>query len=189
MKSREFPMHHRPADSAHSPWRLRLLGIVLCVVVAGCTPRKTVRIVPMGERAEVGPFVYSVLEAQWKSQLGDQIAPRLPAHRFLLLRVSVTNGSPRVFSVPRMVLLGAAGDEYPELTDGEGVDEWFGVLRRVAPVETVTRWILFDVPRNSYHLRVSDDAFDPADVKSALIEIPIRMESSASDYLPPSRPR
>jgi hypothetical protein len=182
-------MNDAHAVSLGASWKPLLVGIFLCAGFAGCTGRKVTPIVPMGERAEVGPFVYVVLEAQWKKQLGEELAPRLPVHQFLSLRVSVTNGSPRDFSVPRMFLVGPAGEEYPELTDGQGVDEWFGVLRRVAPVETVTRWVLFDVPRTSYKLRVSDDAFDPADVLSALIEIPIRLESSSSDYLPPSKKR
>jgi hypothetical protein len=47
-------------------------------------------------------------------------------------------------------------------------------------------WVAFDAPRGDYRLRVSDDAFDPADSKLALIELPLRMEA-ASEYLPDSR--
>jgi hypothetical protein len=47
--------------------------------------------------------------------------------------------------------------------------------------------VLFDVPRADYRLRVADYAFDPADAKIALIEVPIRM-AAGSDYLPGNGP-
>ena len=55
------------------------------------------------------------------------------------------------------------------------------------PLETKTRWVLFDVPRADYRLRVADDAFDPADAKTALIEVPIRL-AAGSDFLPRINP-
>ncbi len=82
-------------------------------------------------------------------------------------------------------LVAAGGRTYPELTDGAGVEDWLGVFRKLKPAETVYGWILFDAPRADYHLRVTDDAFDPEDARIALIQVPVRLESG-SEYLPPA---
>ena len=162
---------------ASSSWRSIsfVLLILLCAVAAGCAHRAPTPVYQMGERAEVGPYVYSVLEAHWAGKLGDEPNPRLPRHRFLLIRISVTNGTPKDFSVPQMTLISQSNVEYPELAEGSGVRDWYGLFRRLGPSETVTRWILFDAPHSDYRLRVGDDAFDPADMRTALIEVPTRL--------------
>ena len=164
-----------------------LVAAVCLTCVFGCRPKPAVPVFQMGERAEVDTFVYSVLESRWVRQLGGGPSSRLAHAGFLLLRVSATNGSSRSFTIPQLTLLGPAGEEYPELSDGTGVADWIGLLRNVAPLETQTKWVLFDVPRADYRLRVADDAFDPADAKIALIEVPIRL-AAVSDSLPESRP-
>jgi len=157
---------------------------ILLLAASACTREKpAMRLYAMGERAEAGPLVYNVLESAWKSQLGESAHLRVPQNRFLLLRLSVTNGSPNQISAPPTTLVSTSGTEYAELTDGEGVDDWLGVLRRLGATETVFGWVLFDAPRGDYQLRVSDDAFDPADARLALIQIPLRLESQ-SDFLP-----
>jgi hypothetical protein len=165
----------------------RLIVAAGCTLLAGCGGKPVTPVFQMGERAEIGQFVYSVLEARWVQQLGSGPSPRLPRASFLLLRVSGTNSSTRNFTVPQLVLVASTKEEHPELTDGEGVADWIGLLRGVEPLETKTRWVLFDVPRADYRLRVADDAFDPADAKTALIEVPIRL-AAASDFLPGINP-
>lgn len=160
----------------------------LCVFLSGCsTAGSGTKVYQMGQRAEAGSIVYILLEARWKTQLGEAAGARIPRHRFLLLRVSVTNGSPKEAGIPLMALIAPGGEVYNELTDGEGVFDWLGMLRHLQPVESVAGWVLFDVPRGNYRLRVSDDAFDPAAVKAALIEVPLGFEAP-SDYLPESKP-
>jgi len=171
---------------------LRLIWLpaatALCVFLAGCSStRGGAKVYQMGQRAELGSIVYTLLEAQWKTQLGEAPGARIPGHRFLLLRVSVTNGSPQRVAIPLMALIAPGGEVYNELTEGEGVSDWLGMLRRLEPVESVAGWVLFDVPRGNYQLRVSDDAFDPEEVKTALIEVPLRFEAPP-DYLPESKP-
>jgi hypothetical protein len=138
----------------------------------------------MGEKADAGHIVYSVLESAWKTQLGEGHSLRLPHDRFLLLRLSVTNGGPDEAGIPLTTLVSPSGKEYPELTDGAGVEDWLGVLRRLKPNETTFGWALFDAPREDYQLRVSNDAFDPANAKLALIQVPLRLEGK-TEYLPP----
>ena len=154
-----------------------------CAQLASCGRAPATPVYQMGERAEIASVVYSVLEARWVQQLGEGPSPRLPRASFLLLRVSATNGSTRHFTIPQMVLVAPTKEEHPELSEGEGVADWIGLLRGVEPLETKTGWVLFDVPHADYRLRVADDAFDPADAKTALIEVPIRL-AAGSDYLP-----
>jgi hypothetical protein len=165
-----------------------VLAALLCLLLSACSQdRPVIRTYAMGEKAEAGLIVYSVLEFAWRTQLGEAPNARLPRDRFLLLRLSVTNGSPHEVAVPLVTLVSMGGKEYPELTDGAGVEDWFGVLRRLEPNETAFGWVLFDAPRADYQLRVSDDAFDPADAKLALIQIPLRLEGKP-DYLPLASP-
>ena len=162
---------------ASSSWRSIsiVLLILICFVAMGCSHRTVTPVYQMGERAEVGPYVYSILEAHWADKLGAEPNPRLPRRAFLLIRISVTNGTPNYFSVPQMTLISQSNEEYTELADGNGVRDWFGLFRRLEASETVTRWILFDAPHSDYRLRVGDDAFDPAEMKTALIEVPMRL--------------
>jgi hypothetical protein len=160
----------------------------LCVFLSGCSStRSGTKVYQMGQRAELGSIVYTLLEAQWKTQLGEAPGARIPRNRFLLLRVSVTNGSPQRAAIPLMTLIAPGGEVYNELTEGEGVSDWLGMLRHLEPVESMVGWVLFDAPRGNYRLRVSDDAFEPEAVKAALIEVPLRFEAP-SDYLPESKP-
>ena len=154
----------------------------------GCAPsRPPLHIYAMGERAEAGLLVYSVLESRWQAQIGEGAGARLPKERFLLLRVSVTNGGPNEVSVPQITLVGPGVQSYTELSDGQGVIDFLGVLQRLKANETVYGWILFDAPRSDYQLRVTDDAFDPSEAKAALIQVPVRLESK-SDFLPDVKP-
>ena len=45
----------------------------------------------MGERVQVGPLVYQVLESDWRSELGS--GGRTPKDRYLFVKVSITNSS------------------------------------------------------------------------------------------------
>jgi hypothetical protein len=164
------------------------VATALCVFLSGCSLTGSgIKVYQMGQRAEVGSIVYTLLEARWMAQLGAAAGARIPRHRFLLLRVSVTNGSPQKVAIPLMALIAPGDEVYNELTEGEGVSDWLGMLRDLEPVESVTGWVLFDAPRGNYRLRVSDDAFEPEAVRAALIDVPLRFEAPA-DYLPESKP-
>jgi hypothetical protein len=164
-----------------------ILLILALVLMAGCTSKGTVlRTYTIGEQAQAGLLYYTALEAAWKSQLGQTDTIRMPESRYLLIRMRVTNSSPQEASIPLMHLIAQSGQEYIELSDGEGVEDWLGVIRRLKPNETLFGWVLFDVPRGEYRLRVSDDAFDPVDAKLALIELPLRLEAT-SEYLPEAK--
>ncbi len=138
----------------------------------------------MGERAVIGPLSYNVIETVWKSQLGNEFKIRVPQQRFLLITITATNGGGRDISVPMLVLEGQDGKQYPESPDGEGVDQWFGLLRTLNPAQTQQGRLLFDVPLGAYRLRLTDGG-SPGSEKYGWVEIPLRIdpETFSSPFL------
>ncbi len=163
-----------------------LLGMTFAAVLllSGCSSMTGDRpkLYQMGDRAETGTLIYTVLEAEWPTQLGEGIQTRIPQHRFLVLRVSVTNSGAEEVLVPAMQMIGPNNDSHPELMNGEGVPDWLGVVRRLEPAETQHGRVLFDLPRGDYRLRVTDEAIDPAQAQVAMIEVPLRFESRHSTF-------
>lgn len=133
-----------------------LLGITGC----SDTPAKTeeVRTVPAGEKAAIGHFTYNVVDSQILTQLGDAASPRVPTSRFLLVQIAVTNSSNVENPIPGVELVGDSGTTYNELTDGTGVTNWLGIVRKVGPGQTERGVIAFDAPAAHYKLRFSDEA-------------------------------
>ena len=109
-----------------------ITGCLACLLTSGCsTSREPIRLYAMGERAEAGFLVYNVLEAVWRDSLGEGADLRVPQHRFLLLRLSITNGGPQEASIPLTTLVSPEGKEFAESTNGEGVENWLGIVRHI----------------------------------------------------------
>jgi hypothetical protein len=136
----------------------------------------------MGERVPVGPLTYTVVETSWRTQLGEGFKIRSPERRFLLVTLSVTNGGGSDVSIPLLELEGPDGQTFRELSNGEGVDNWFGLLRTVSPAQTQQGRILFDVSLTSYKLHLSSG--DPSSDKSAWVQIPLRMDTDTQVQAP-----
>ncbi len=153
-----------------------LLGAA-ALLFSGCAkPQETRSEYSMGERVPIGQMTYSVVESAWKTQLGESFRARTPEQRFLLLKISVTNGTGKDVSIPLLTLEGANNQTYPEIANGEGVDNWFGLLRTVNAGETQQGNILFDVPLTSYKLRIPDIA-DTQMERYVTVQIPLRLDS------------
>jgi hypothetical protein len=128
----------------------------------------------MGDRVQIGPAIYNVLESEWKAALTE--GGRAPQHRFLFLRVSVTNSGGAPISAPAFELQAANGTRYQEVTQNmEGVREWLGILRTVQPANTERGYVVFDVPMAAYKLVIPADS-DIENEKHALVEIPVQFE-------------
>ena len=121
--------------------RLYLGGALLACLAAStaCAPAVApeARIHRMGERVTVGSLVYNVFEDQWRAKLGQATEERVPKDRFFLIRLSVVNGGAADLMVPTMTLVDDSGQTFGELSNGDGVPEWAGYLRRVKPAETL----------------------------------------------------
>jgi hypothetical protein len=151
--------------------------VLLLVLLAGCQQQARTNLTyEMGERVEIGPFVYVVVESAWRSELGKGFQTRAPKDRFLMLTMSVTNSGGSEVSVPLLKIEGSNGQVYQELNDGTGVTNWLGVLRTVKPAETLQGRILFDAPLGAFRLQVPDGG-ETGYEKYSWVTIPLSLDA------------
>jgi hypothetical protein len=131
----------------------------------------------MGEPVQVGPLIYTILDAEWHDQLGEPPNVRTPQQRFFAIRLSVTNSGAASSGIPALRLVDSRGTTYEELNEGEELPEWLGFLREVKAAQTERGRVLFDVPTGPYRLRLVNDT-DPDHEKVALVEIPVQLGPS-----------
>jgi hypothetical protein len=153
---------------------LALAGALLNLSCSSQRPGADTRAYRMGEPVAVGALVYNISDTEWLDQLGSGPSARIPQNRFLLIRLTVTNGGASNSAIPEMTLVDPRGQTYHELTEGQEVDEWLGYLRTVSPAQTERGRVLFDVPTGAYRLRVTNDA-EPGSERAALIELPLQI--------------
>lgn len=150
--------------------------LALSVFLAGCNHAAVSQADhAMGEKVGIGPLTYTVIEANWLSQLGEGFKIRSSQQRFLAIKLSVTNGGGSDVPVPLLTLENSDGKSFVESDNGDGVDNWLGLLRNVSPAQTMEGKILFDVPLGSYRLRLTDGAGAGAE-KYSWVSIPLRMD-------------
>jgi hypothetical protein len=138
----------------------------------------------MGEDLHVGPLTYNVIDTDWKDRLGEGTSARMPSNRFLLIRMSVTNAGNSETIIPTMTLIDSSGTTHTELTDGAGVPDWLGMIRRVQPSQTQRGVVLFDVPGKAYSLQVAFEGEDPESEKTGRVTIPLRFDPESQ--VPPA---
>jgi hypothetical protein len=122
--------------------------VALCLFAGSCssTEKFAVRTYQMGEKVTLGPFIYNAFETQWLTHLGDDVTPRLPQHRFFVIRVSILNSGGTELIGPNLSLVDDSGKVYEELSNGEGVPQWIGYLRQLKPADSSTGNLVFDAP-------------------------------------------
>jgi len=153
--------------------------LLSCLFLAACSQPQAhpTRVYRMGDRVQVGPLIYNILDTEWKTELGEGTDARTPKHRFLLIQLSVTNSGARETAIPPVTLEDPRGVTWSEVTtSGEGVTNWLGILRKLAPAQTEQGRVVFDVPTGAFRLRVTDDSAEPGKEIAALVEIPLRLE-------------
>ncbi len=161
-----------------------LLAAALLVAQAGCGSRAVPaesKMYKMGERAEVGPLIYTVLDVEWKDSLGESLEPRMPQHHFLLVRVSITNSGGARAGIPPMLLADASGATFTELSDGKDCEDWLGYLRTIKPAETLHGRVLFDVPTAPYKLKLIEDT-SPDEARVAIVDLPLQFQAPDSPW-------
>lgn len=126
----------------------------------------------MGEEVKAGSVVYTVMETEWRSELGEGLELKAPKHRFLVLRLSIHNAGTREVALPLLQLEGARDTSYMEVSELKGVANSLGLLRILEPGVTLRGIIVFDVPSAAYRLRISDGG-GLEEERTALIEIPL----------------
>lgn len=130
----------------------------------------------MGERVQVGPMVYTVLEAQYRPGLTDNGTGKPPKNRYLFIKLSATNSGGNMTGIPPFTLVGPKQEQYEEVTEGvDQVSNYLGVLRMVQPAQTEQGYIIFDVPVAAYKLMISDGG-EPGQEKFASVDLPVNLE-------------
>jgi hypothetical protein len=138
---------------------------------------------PMGETVTVGPLRYNVIESNWYGQLGEGFKIRSAQQRFLAITLSITNGGGSDVAVPLLSLENSNGQSFVETENGDGLDNWLGLLRNVSPAQTVQGKVLFDVPLGSYKLRLTDGAGAGVD-KYSWVTIPLHIDTDTGVQTP-----
>ena len=141
-------------------YSLLLAGLVLGL--AGCSSNspngsEQARVVQAGEKAPAGHLTYSVLDSQILPQISQGDTPRVPRDRFIVVQLAVNNSGNTDANIPGVILESDSGATYNELTDGNGIQGFLGVLRHVGPGQTARGAIAFDAPAAHYRLRFADE--------------------------------
>jgi len=142
-----------------------LLG--LAILSASCSKKKEIRVVSLGEKAEIGGFVYQAIDTRWPMTLGD----RTPKERFFVIRISIRNSGGADATIPAFEVVDDADNSFPESPDGSGVEKWLGMSRKLANGASEQGDILFDVPPKHYRLRVADEN----DTNFMYVDIPLNL--------------
>jgi hypothetical protein len=156
----------------------------LAAISLGCSAKSAPSRM-MGERVQVGSIAFTVIEADWLDHLETGTSPRIPVHRFLVVRLTAENAGTQEAMAPLLRVVDKEGKDTSELAEGTGVEEWWGLIRPLSPGQSVNRRIVFDVPPGDYDLSVSDGG-DPGRERSALIRIPYRLRESTPLITPES---
>ncbi|HKD05591.1 MAG TPA: DUF4352 domain-containing protein [Bryobacteraceae bacterium] len=147
------------------------LSVALALTAAGCSAasaRKSV-VYQLGDPATVDHLTYRVADTQMLTRLGDGPNQRIPQNRFYIVRISVANGASEETNIPALTLVDDSGKTYEELTDGSGVNQWLGVVRRVAANQGESGTVVFDAPASHYRLKLTDDT----DNSDEYIDLPL----------------
>jgi hypothetical protein len=162
--------------------RSALISLVL-LTLTGCatfSSRNKHVIFAAGDKATVGPLVYSVTDTEMAQQLGDdQASARTAQDRFYLVKVSVSNSGTEEQPIPAMSLVDDSGKSYPELPDGTNVQNWLGLVRKVGAAQTEQGYVVFDAPTKHYHLRLND-SFDENEIA---IDVPLSFVHEQTNIL------
>lgn len=163
-----------------------LLPLALAIFSqTACSPKEAEGPSPntyqMGERVPLGNLIYTVFERQWMTQIGEGVDARVPQNRFYLVRISAVNSGGSAAIIPTISLVDDSGGSYAEIDNGDGITDFIGALREVAPAETVQGNLVFDVQPKHYKLKLSDE--DGKHV--ALVEIPLSFDADAPEGTTP----
>lgn len=177
MTQTRFPFH----SFTSRPWRnVGPLALMLLLSACGESTSTDSFVYKMGEKVNVGTLVYTVLEAEWKSELsgGAGALPQTPKHRFLVVKVSMTNSGGAQATIPLLTVENGNKDSTMEVSEVKDLPGWLGLVRLVNPAETDQGYLVFDVVTGAYKLRVTDGK-ETGSETTRLIEIPLSLSEPA----------
>jgi hypothetical protein len=162
---------------------LLTLFLTVAFALTGCSALSSSQPRPyaMGDRIELGRLVYTVFETRWLPQIGEGPTARIPQNRFFLIRMSVGNTGTGEILIPNLSIEDDTGNSFPELTDGDGVPQFLGMLHPVTTAQPLSGNVLFDAPAQHYRLRL----WDQENQRTALVDIPLSFRSETPDVPTP----
>jgi hypothetical protein len=169
---------------------MRIANLPLALAFAvlsqtSCSPRDdeapSAHVYQMGERVSIGHMIYTVFERQWMTQVGEGVDARVPQNRFYLVRISAVNSGGANAIIPTISLVDDAGGSYSEIENGDGIPDFIGALREVAPAESLQGNLVFDVQPKHYKLKLTDEDGK----QSALVDIPLSFDSDTPEVTTP----
>jgi hypothetical protein len=129
-----------------------------------------------GDAVTIGDLTYNVTATRILARLGDDPnRERLPGERFYVVRLNIQNSGSSEAPIPAMALVGDDGRVYNELTDGSGLADWLGILRRAKSGQLLEGTVLFDAPATHYRLRLTEEYATP----ELSIDLPLRFGDAA----------
>ncbi len=159
------------------------LSLLAAALLSSCAQKaEDVRTGHLGEKVQAGSLSYNAFDTQWLASLGEGANSRLPVNRFFLIRLNVVNGGRSDATVPTLTLLDDGGQSYNEMSNGDGVPNWMGIVRKVRPADSENGNIAFDVPPRHYRLRVGDES----DERFAYVDIPLSFTIQTPAIPPPA---
>ena len=156
---------------------LALLGASSCSEVK---KESTAKPWQMGEKVPLGPFTYSVIDSEWKTDVMTAKGRLDPKQRFLVLRLTVANSAAEPKAISYLAIRNDKGEETTEVQDLEGVEGWMGVLRDIPASGSTTGTIIFDVPLGHYRL-VLNDGGAAGEERLSLVDLPINLRPGEDD--------
>jgi hypothetical protein len=152
-----------------------LATLAIVASQTACLRPAPVNVYRMGEKVQAGQLIYNVFETTWQAQIGEGQQARTPAHRFMIMHLTVVNSGAEPVSVPSLKLVDESGRIYAESMEGQGVPLWLGMIRRVKPADTLEGKAVFDVEPKSYKLKL-DDGSDSGMV--VMVDLPLQFDAN-----------
>ena len=166
------------------PFHCLSLSFGLFLLLAGCKESVSTDsyVYKMGEKVPVGTIVYTVLDAEWKTDLPSPDGlPQTPKNRFLVIKLAITNGGGAQATIPLLTLENPKKESLLEVSEVKGQPGWLGLIRLVNPAQTEEGTIVFDVPTGAYKLRVTDGKEPGADT-TRLVDIPLALNEPVKTH-------
>ena len=151
-----------------------LATLTILASQTACLRPAPVNVYRMGEKVQAGQLIYNVFETKWQPQIGEGQQARTPAHRFMIMHLTVVNSGAEPVTVPSFKLTDESGGIYGESMEGQGVPLWLGMIRRVKPADTLEGNAVFDVEPKSYKLKL-DDGSDSGTV--VMVDLPLQFDA------------
>lgn len=109
----------------------------------------------MGDTVYVGYWYYICQGVQWRKSIGDEYTLHYPDAKFLVVDLQAGNEDRTASMLPPAKLVDTQGREYDASSEGIWLFNSFDLLKKLNPGVTSRGYIVFDVPRGTYALKVS----------------------------------